>query len=449
MLKTFAYHLYPSKPQARLLESTLETGRRWYNQCLAERRDAYQQRGESIGKYQQLAKVKEQKAVNPYAKSIHSHALQLVVTDLDKAFQAFFRRVKAGQDSGYPRFKGRDRFSSFGFKEYGNGFKIDGRRLRLSGIGRIAVRWHRPLEGQIKTVRVIHKAGLWYACFACDVEAIPQPATGQEIGIDVGVASLITSSDGEKTANPRWYRIEQRKLRVLQRRVARRKKGGKNRRKAVLALQRQHERIGNRRKDFLNKLAHGLIERYDRIALEDLRITTMARNPHLAKSILDAGWGYLIQRLTSKRDLQEHLFQSLRLKFNRNVSYEHARIGGGRPDNGLRFQECFFPIEVKHEFNSINPRAIHEDYLTQPDIYAAATDLVAFLLVLDLRNHNAAGHVDRAKERRRRGQPADHTSLYTLEEGFWVMDGTCTFRLRRRTTTSRLFADRRIHTYRS
>jgi putative transposase len=124
--------------------------------------------------------------------------------------------------------------------------------------------------------------------------------TGQEIGIDVGVASLITNSDGEKTANPRWHQREQRKLRVLQRRIARRKKGGKNRRKAVLALRRQHERISNHRKDFLKKLAHGLIGRYDRIALEDLRITNTVRNPHLAKSILDAGWGYLVQHLTRK-----------------------------------------------------------------------------------------------------------------------------------------------------
>ncbi len=302
MLKTFAYRLYPSKPQLRLLESTLETCRRFYNQCLAERRDAYPQRGESVGKYQQLAKVKEQKALNPHAKGIHSHVLQIVVADLDKAFQAFFRRVKAGEQPGYPRYKGRDRFSSFGFKEYGNGFKIDGRRLRLSGIGRIAVRWHRPLIGTLKTVRIIRKAGAWYACFACDVEAEPQSPTGREIGIDVGVDSLLTTSDGEKTANPRWYQVEQRKLRVLQRRVARRKKGGKNRRKAVLALQRQHERIGNRRRDFLNKLAHRLIERYDRIALEDLRITNMARNPHLAKSILDASWGYLVEHLTSKAE---------------------------------------------------------------------------------------------------------------------------------------------------
>jgi putative transposase len=300
MLKTFAYRLYPSTPQARLLDSTLETCRRWYNQCLAERRDAYQQRGETVGKFAQLAKVKDQKALNPYAEGIHSHVLQVVVADLDKAFQAFFRRVKAGETPGYPRFRGRNRFASFGFKEHGNGFKVDGRRLKLSGIGRVAVRWHRPLEGQIKTVRITRRAGKWYACFACEVEATPLPATGREIGVDVGIASLITTSEGEKEPHPGWYRAAQRKLRVLQRRVARRKKGSTSRRKAVLQLQRQHERIANTRKDYLKKLAHRLVAHYDRIALEDLRITNMVRNRHLAKSILDAGWGYLVQHLTSK-----------------------------------------------------------------------------------------------------------------------------------------------------
>ncbi len=300
MLKTFAYRLYPSKPQARLLDGTLETCRRWYNQCLAERRDAYQQCGETVGKFAQLAKVKEQKASNPYAKGVHSHVLQVVVADLDKAFQAFFRRVKAGETPGYPRFRGRNRFDSFGFKEHGNGFKLDGRRLKLSGVGRVAVRWHRPLEGPIKTVRITRRAGTWYACFACAVDATPLPTTGRAIGVDVGIASLITTSEGAKEPHPGWYRAAQRTLRVLQRRVARRKQGSASRRKAVLQLQRQHERIANTRKDFLKKLAHRLITQYDRIALEDLRITNMVRNRHLAKSILDASWGYLVAHLTSK-----------------------------------------------------------------------------------------------------------------------------------------------------
>jgi putative transposase len=299
--KAFLDRLYPSRTQERLLDATLETCRRFYNDCLVERKTAWEAEQRSVGKVEQLRRVKERKATNPWAKNVHSHVLQIVVTDLDKAFDAFFRRVKAGEDPGYPRFKGRNRWRSFGYKEYGNGFKLDGRRLKLSGIGRIAVRWHRLLEGQIKTLRISNKAGKWYASFSCVVEDTSrlEQAAIEEVGIDVGLSSLITTSDGEKTNHPRFYRAAQRQLRVAQRRVARRKKGGKNRRKAVVMLQRQHERIANQRKDYLNKLAHNLTTRYDRIALEDLTITRMVHG-NLAKSILDAGWGYLVQRLRDK-----------------------------------------------------------------------------------------------------------------------------------------------------
>jgi putative transposase len=299
-VKTFCYRLYPSEARAKLLEQTRETCRRFYNDCLAERRDAYAKDQTTLGKVEQLRRVKERKATNPYAAQVHGHVLQVVVTDLDRAFQAFFRRVKAGQTPGYPRFKGPNRFASFGLKEYGNGFKIEGRRLKLSGIGRIPVRWHRPLEGEIKTVRLIKRADGWYACFSCEVEAKPLPATGAAVGIDVGVARLATTSEGEKVPHPGWYRQEQQKLRVLQRSVARKQKGSRRRWKALAILQRHHQRIRNRRLDFLNNLAHDLIERYDVIGLEDLRIPNLVRNGHLAKSILDAGWGYLVRHLTHK-----------------------------------------------------------------------------------------------------------------------------------------------------
>lgn len=302
MLITYRYRLYPSKNQERLLSQTLETCRRWYNTCLAERKDVYEQAGVSVSKFQQLSRVKDYRRENPYAGQVHSHVLQVVVADLDKAFRAFFRRVKAGKKPGYPRFRGRDRFDSFGLKEYGNGFRLDGRRLKLSGIGRVAVRWHRPIEGQIKTLRIRRQAGKWYACFACEVEPQPLEPTGQTCGIDVGIASLLTTSDGEHIENPKWYRAEQAKLRVAQRRVSRRKRGGSNRRKAVRLLQTQHEHIANRRKDFIKKTVHNLIERYDCIAIEDLQIANMVRNRHLSKSIMDASWGYFRQQLFAKAE---------------------------------------------------------------------------------------------------------------------------------------------------
>ena len=300
IFKTFKYRLYPSKAQQRLLEQTLETCRRWYNACLEERKSAWDGERRNVGKYEQLAKVKEYRKANPYAAQIHSHILQVVVQDLDKAFQAFFRRVKAGETPGYPRFKGYNRFDSFGLKEYGNGFKLDGRRLRLTGIGRVRVRWHRPIEGNVKTIRIRRQAGQWYACFACEVDEQPLPPAGQDIGVDVGIHYLLATSDHEIVDNPRWYQEEQHRLRILQRRVSRRKLGGTNRHKAVVALQRQHEHIANSRKDYLDKLANYLIVHYDRIAIEDLRIPGMVRNHHLSKSILDAGWGYLKQRLIDK-----------------------------------------------------------------------------------------------------------------------------------------------------
>ena len=154
------------------------------------------------------------------------------------------------------------------------------------------MRWHRELEGTIKTLRVVRHAGKWYACFACEVEEKLLLKTGREVGIDVGIYHLLATSDGEIIENPKWYRAEQKSLRILQRRVSRRKLGGKNRYKARLFVQNQQEHVSNRRKDFLNKTADYFIQKYDKIVLEDLRINNMVKNHNLSKSILDAGLGY-------------------------------------------------------------------------------------------------------------------------------------------------------------
>jgi putative transposase len=302
MFKAFVFRLYPSRSQRRRLEAVRQTCRHFYNDLLRQRKDAYELHGISITRTEQLRKVKLEKDTSPYALDIHSHILQNVVADLDKAFQAFFRRVKAGEDPGYPRFKGDNRFAGFGFKEYGNGFKIDGRRLKLSGIGRLAVRWHREIEGTIKTARIYRRAGKWFVTFACEVKKPePLPETGTECGIDVGLIRLATLSNGEEIENPRWYRKILEELRVLQRKIARAVWGGSNRRKLVRKLQRLLVRVANTRKDFLNKFADELIKRFDRIVLEDLRVAAMARG-RFALSILDAGWSYLITRLTHKAE---------------------------------------------------------------------------------------------------------------------------------------------------
>jgi putative transposase len=302
MFKAFVFRLYPTQSQRTRLEAVRETCRHFYNDLLRERKDAYELKGVSITKTERLRKVKVEKDNSPYATDIHSHILQNVVADLDKAFPAFFRRVKAGETPGYPRFKGRNRCAGFGFKEYGNGFKIDGRRLKLSGIGRIAGRWHRKIEGTIKTARVYCRAGKWFVSFACEVaQPEPLPKTGASIGVDVGLHRLATLSNGEEVENPRWYRRVLRKLRVIQRSICRKKLGRSNRRQAVRLLQRLLLKVANTRKDFLNKLADDLIQRFDRIVLEDLRVAIMARG-RFALSILDAGWSYLVSRLAHKAE---------------------------------------------------------------------------------------------------------------------------------------------------
>lgn len=300
-LKTFKYRLYPSKSQERQMFNTLAVCRNFYNMCLEERTLAYKIEGRSVTKFEQQKMAIRYRQTFPQAKTVYSQTLQTVTDDLDKAFKAFFRRVKAGEKPGYPRFKGRNRFHSFAFKQFGAGAKLDGRRLKLFGIGRVAVRWHRPIEGIIKTVRIVYKAGQWFACFSCEVPDKPElPKTGCAIGVDVGVTALITTSDGDKVDHPQFYRDGQKKLRKLQRSLARKRKGSKNRRKALLRVQRQHEHVKNQRADFAHKLSHALVQHHDVIACEDLKIRNMVRNRHLSKSILDAGWGIFKQLLTNK-----------------------------------------------------------------------------------------------------------------------------------------------------
>ncbi len=290
MLKTDKYRLYPGKSQERNLWQILACAWHFDNK---ERKWSWQLEQESVSKTAQLWKVKHYKKTFPQAQIVHSHVLQVVAADCDKAFQAFFRRVKKGEIPGYPRFKGHNRFHSIGFKEYGNGFRMAGRRLKVSGVGRIAVRWHRAIGGfvpcQIKTLRITHKAGRWSACFSVEMpKPAKRPKTEQMVGLDVGVSAWVTTSAGEKVQNPNYYRQAQAKLRVLQHSLAR-----KNRRKALLLellvrVQCQQEHVANQRQDCLHKLSTDLVEQYDLIVLEDLRVRNRVRNQHHSKSILDS-----------------------------------------------------------------------------------------------------------------------------------------------------------------
>lgn len=337
-IKAFKFRLYPTAKQHVALGSMLGAHAELYNAALQERRDAYRSHGVSIRATDQMKQLTAIRAERPDHAVWSFTSQQQTLRRLDKAFQSFFRRVKDGETPGYPRFRAASRFDSVDFR-HGDGIRFidDGRtrrrgrqseaRLKVQGVGHIRVRLHRPLPEGAKLGQVsIKREGpgrraRWFVVLPVDVPDKVLPVAGSRVGIDLGIASFLTTSTGEHVANPRHLKNAEERLASAQQDLARKKRGSTRRKAAVARVSRLHGTVRRQRLDHAHKAALRLIQDHDVIAHEALVVRNMVRRAQpvpdpetpgiwlpnggsaktgLNKSIHDAAWSQFVSILTAK-----------------------------------------------------------------------------------------------------------------------------------------------------
>lgn len=299
MLRTYTMRLKVTKRQQTMLTDLLEHLCVLYNSALEDRKKSW------VGSRKPVNYNDQQKALTSFRQSspeVAEFPLAIQRDPLrrvDLAFKAFFRRIKAKQTPGYPRFKARTQYDSFTVAEK---FRIEGDTVILPKLGGFRFKTKCKLKGDPKVLHVQRRGKHWVANVACDIgEAPAKVAVSSAVGIDVGLTTLATLSDGSEVANPRWTRREEERLAAANRDLALKKRGSKNRLKSKERLRRVHQRIAGLRSSYLTKVSKKLVSKYDLIAHEDLKIGNMVRS-NLAKSIMDAAWGKLVQRLNSEAE---------------------------------------------------------------------------------------------------------------------------------------------------
>jgi putative transposase len=290
-LITYKFRLYPTETQATTMTETLETCRLLYNDLLDDR---IQTRTKAFEQKRALTAFRHG---NKFLTAVHSQVLQDVVFRLDKAYGAFYTGL-----SRCPKFKRKDRYNSFKYPQVG-GFKVVGDRLRLSKIGLVKAKIHRPIEGTPKTCTIFRDIDQWYACISAETEPVKlESRSGQPIGVDLGVLNLATLSNGRVFENSRHLDNSVTRVTTLQRSLSRKKKGSANRGKAKVLLAKAWRKVRNQRLDAAHKVSANLASEYSAIVFEDLKIPNMVKNHNLASAIMDASWGQLRQLTAYKAE---------------------------------------------------------------------------------------------------------------------------------------------------
>jgi putative transposase len=310
--------LYPTRRQALRLQLCLDICRQLYNLALGQRRSAYRERKLSITYKMQYKQLTELRASDKRVAAVYRDLQDAALRKLDLAFAAFFRRLRAGQTPGFPRFRAAARYRTLEFPHGNRALRFSRAQSKVTIPGVGSVRIHKGREvSAFGRAMIVRTSRGWYALFECKREAHPLPLTGRSIGIDAGVATLYATSDGEFSPHAALGQRKAAALARVQRQVARRKRSSSGRRAAVKFLARAHDEVRWARRDWHHKLANRLVRSYDRIVLEKLIINNMTRSARgttehpgrnvaakaaLNRKILDAGWRQFANMVLAKAE---------------------------------------------------------------------------------------------------------------------------------------------------
>lgn len=357
MNRVFRYRLHPTAKQSDGLRLMLADHCDLYNAALQERRDAYRHPSKTAIRYgDQSAQLKDIRAADPDQKRWSFTSQQQTLKRLDTAFQAFFRRIKSGETPGYPRFRSKFRFDTVTFVD-GDGGKFLGTQVRIQGIGHVKVKLHRPVRGIVKQFSVTRVGKHWYLNVICvDVPKQIRPLTGAVVGIDRGVTHLLADSDRKLHENPRFGKQAEERLAVAQRELARKKKKSNNRRRAVERVAKLHRHIRSQRSNRLHEISRKLVDNYDLIVLEDLKIgnmtrsasgtveepgTNVAQKSGLNKAILDSGWGVFHSLIGYKAEEAGIEVMTVNPRNTSRTCYECGFVAAGnRDEEAFRCLSC-------------------------------------------------------------------------------------------------------------